>query len=121
MEFIFIAITLGFLGSFHCLGMCGPIALALPIGNARGLKRFFLVALYNKGRILTYGAMGVIAGMVGKSIVLAGYQQMLSTGVGVILLLAVIFQWAYNPLKNAGTKFYAFFNGVKNRLSIFFT
>ncbi len=121
MEFILIAITLGFLGSFHCLGMCGPIALALPIGKAKGFKRFFLIALYNKGRIISYGAMGVVAGLVGKGIVLAGYQQMLSVGVGVMLILAVIFQTIYNPLKHAGTKFYSFFNSVKNRLSIFFT
>ncbi|KAB2844430.1 MAG: sulfite exporter TauE/SafE family protein, partial [Melioribacteraceae bacterium] len=28
---IWTGFVIGFLGSFHCIGMCGPIALALPI------------------------------------------------------------------------------------------
>ncbi|MEI6021496.1 MAG: sulfite exporter TauE/SafE family protein, partial [Bacteroidota bacterium] len=41
MSFIWAAIGLGFVSSFHCIGMCGPIALALPIGKANPLERFF--------------------------------------------------------------------------------
>ena len=34
---------IGFLGSFHCVGMCGPIALALPIGNSSNFEDDFTI------------------------------------------------------------------------------
>ena len=47
------AFLLGLVGSAHCAGMCGPLALALPAtGNTRGT---FLAGrlLYNAGRLVT--------------------------------------------------------------------
>ncbi len=69
--------------------MCGPIVLALP---AAGQNRFTLVIgrlLYNLGRTLTYAAMGIVGGLAGKALVVAGYQQGLSIGLGVLILLMV--------------------------------
>ena len=85
------AITLGFLGSFHCVGMCGPIALALPSpSEANGgllIGRF----LYNIGRIFTYGLLGLIAGFIGKSFSFIGWQNNLSVITGIIIILFVLF------------------------------
>lgn len=89
MEFVTAAIALGFLGSFHCIGMCGPIALALPVHNQPPVLKYALIALYNLGRIFTYSIFGIIAGVIGKGIILAGYQQALSIAVGILLLLSV--------------------------------
>lgn len=80
------ALVMGLAGSLHCAGMCGPLALALPVGIA---NRAHFVAgriLYNAGRILTYAAMGAIFGLAGKTVVLVGLQRGLSIAVGVILL-----------------------------------
>lgn len=80
-----IAFGLGILGSLHCAAMCGPLQLALPLpaGNAR---RFINGrVLYQLGRIATYCLLGVLAGLIGKSIFLTGLQRCLSIALGVAL------------------------------------
>lgn len=111
MEFLLAAISLGFLGSFHCVGMCGPIALALPVHNKTPLEKNLLIALYNFGRILTYSAFGLLAGIVGKSFALAGLQQTLSITLGIILLLSVFLPFSKS------VSGYGFFLWIKTSLS----
>ncbi|TYP94063.1 hypothetical protein LX73_1787 [Fodinibius salinus] len=90
MEWILAGITFGFLGSFHCVGMCGPIALALP-QQSNKQTRFFLSRLtYNAGRVVTYTILGVIVGWLSRMVSISGYQQGLSIGMGTVLLLALI-------------------------------
>lgn len=81
-----IAIALGLLGSLHCVAMCGPLQLALPMPSG-GAGRIILGRLvYQLGRITTYGLLGVVGGLVGKSIFLAGFQRWLSIALGVAVL-----------------------------------
>lgn len=82
--------ALGFLGSFHCIGMCGPIALALPLPAQHWVARITGILLYNGGRLITYALFGALFGWLGKSFVIAGYQQALSIGLGVLILLVVL-------------------------------
>jgi sulfite exporter TauE/SafE len=96
MEFLLAALTLGFLGSFHCVGMCGPIALALPVDHSHPAKRILGTLSYNLGRILTYGAMGALFGLLGKGFVMAGYQQWLSIGLGVAILVDVLWPKSFS-------------------------
>jgi sulfite exporter TauE/SafE len=90
MAIFFAAITLGFLGSFHCVGMCGPIALALPLNRESLFSKICGVLLYNVGRIFTYSLVGGLFGLIGQSIVIAGYQQGLSIALGVAILIMVL-------------------------------
>lgn len=90
MEFIIAAVTLGFLGSFHCVGMCGPIALALPLNRQNSFTKILSGVLYNSGRILTYGFFGLFFGLLGKGFIISGYQQALSITIGILILIAVI-------------------------------
>lgn len=86
---IWTAFLFGFLGSFHCLGMCGPIALAVSAkDNSPFLKNKIV---YNLGRTLTYSAMGGLIGLVGFSFSLAGVQQWVSILMGVVILLMAFF------------------------------
>jgi len=85
------AFTLGLLGSLHCLGMCGPIAVALPGGGPRQSTYAVGRLLYNLGRVLTYTLLGLVAGLVGKTVALAGLQRWVSIGVGLLLLAAALF------------------------------
>lgn len=78
---------IGFLGSFHCVGMCGPIALALPIGKTSNVELIFSRILYNLGRIVTYSFFGAIFGLFGKGIAFAGLQRYASIGLGVAILI----------------------------------
>jgi uncharacterized protein len=91
MDTIFIAALLsGLIGSLHCLGMCGPIVLMLPVGAT--FKGGFILSrlTYNFGRVITYAILGAICGLLGHLVILAGYQQVLSIAVGAIILLAFI-------------------------------
>ena len=108
------AFVFGFLGSFHCVGMCGPIVLAVP-GKSLGSK-----LLYNIGRAITYAVMGLAIGIVGEGFSLAGYQQTLSIIVGAAMLLIVIFTKYKHfdlPLSGAISKLWIF---SKNKLTPLF-
>jgi sulfite exporter TauE/SafE len=82
--------VVGMLGSLHCVGMCGPLALALPVPSGPAGMFFLGRMLYNGGRAVTYALLGAAAGSVGRFIVLAGWQQGLSIVTGGVLLLSVV-------------------------------
>jgi uncharacterized protein len=83
-------LALGFLGSLHCIGMCGPIALALPSQSKSKLSFYSGRILYNLGRVMTYSIMGLVIGLIGQKINLAGYQQIVSIVLGVVILVIVL-------------------------------
>ena len=84
------AFTLGLVGSLHCAGMCGPLALAVPV-MGRSRRAIILSRLtYNSGRILTYAILGLVFGTMGQGIARAGIQQGVSIAVGVLLLLGLL-------------------------------
>lgn len=91
--FIISAFILGFFGSFHCIGMCGPIALTLPVHHLSGGKKAAGILLYNSGRISAYAALGMIFGWLGMQLYLGGLQQWLSLITGLLLLLVVLLRY----------------------------
>ena len=92
MIWIGTALLMGFLGSFHCVGMCGPIALAIPRGHASSSRYLTGRLLYNLGRTTTYTLLGVMMGLFGEGIQFLGWQQGLSIGLGMALLTMLLFQ-----------------------------
>lgn len=81
---------LGLLGSLHCVGMCGPLAMALP-GFKQPTSRFIKGRiLYNLGRAVSYAMMGLLFGAIGFGFYFAGIQQALTITVGVLILLNVM-------------------------------
>jgi uncharacterized protein len=86
---IIAAFVIGILGSFHCLGMCGPIAIALPKRNDNWWINHFGNLLYNAGRIVTYSILGLVFGLFGSGLVLFTTQQTVSIIAGVLLILSV--------------------------------
>jgi len=89
------AFLIGLAGSLHCIGMCGPIAIALPTGESRLPAYVTGRVLYNIGRTITYSLMGLACGFVGKTILVAGYQRWLSIALGILILLAVFLPSKY--------------------------
>lgn len=87
---IFTAFVLGFLGSLHCAGMCGPLALALPQTGSSPAAYTLGRLAYNGGRILTYCALGLAFGLLGKTFAMAGVQQWASIALGVALLAGLL-------------------------------
>ncbi len=90
MGILFTALGLGLMGSLHCLGMCGPIALSLPLRGDNRLQRIAGGLLYNLGRTTTYGLMGAIFGLIGHSFHLLGFQQWISVIMGVFMIASVV-------------------------------
>ncbi|WP_298238910.1 sulfite exporter TauE/SafE family protein [uncultured Algibacter sp.] len=84
------ALILGLLGSFHCVGMCGPIAFMLPVDRTNTVKKISQISIYHIGRLLAYSLIGLVFGLIGKSLFIFGYQQQLSIIIGVLMILVVI-------------------------------
>jgi len=97
MEYIS-ALVLGLLGSFHCVGMCGPIAIALPLKKESWFEWISSSLTYNIGRTITYGILGAIFGLLGKGIAVGGLQQWASIIIGVIMILSVLFPFIFRKI-----------------------
>ena len=85
-----VAILTGLAGSLHCIGMCGPLAMALP-GEGSQKNNFISRIFYNSGRIFSYGILGAIFGLLGQGFSLFGLQRGLTLSAGIILILILIF------------------------------
>lgn len=91
MTILISAFVIGLMGSFHCAGMCGPIAIALPLHGNTVPQKIFGGALYNIGRTITYGIMGAIFGLLGQGLQLLGFQQKISVVMGAVMIISVLF------------------------------
>lgn len=89
------ALLIGLAGSLHCVGMCAPLTLALPLPFGERLRVFAPLLIFHAGRILTYSMLGVVVGFLGKGLVLAGFQQIFSIVFGAAMLLSAlaVFRW----------------------------
>lgn len=120
MGFLIAALSLGFLGSFHCIGMCGPIAMALPLRTGNRWVRIGGGLLYNTGRALTYGIFGLLFGLLGKGFVIGGYQQAISVVLGVLILIGVFLPANVNPEQGLTKVIFPFVAKVKSLLGKLF-
>ncbi len=84
------AFLLGLAGSLHCAGMCGPLALALPATGTGTVGYVTGRLAYNLGRLATYSLLGVVFGLLGKSLALIGVQRWLSLGAGCVILAGLL-------------------------------
>lgn len=118
------AITSGFLiglfGSFHCVGMCGPLALALPINTTNKAKRLLATSLYNLGRLTAYTSIGLLFGLIGQKIFLGTLQQKISIAIGVAILLFVLVEYVFKGFSKI-----LFLNGfykiIKEKLAVIYS
>ncbi|MEI7734512.1 MAG: sulfite exporter TauE/SafE family protein [Ferruginibacter sp.] len=99
-QLLIAATAMGMLGSFHCVGMCGPLALSLPLKNDSAATKFFGAMLYNSGRIVTYAVFGLVFGLIGTSVALFGYQQWLSVILGISILVFMLLPKKITAVKN---------------------
>ncbi|MFL1012334.1 sulfite exporter TauE/SafE family protein [Flavisericum labens] len=110
------AFVLGLLGSFHCVGMCGPIAFMLPVDRTSALKKASQIAVYHFGRLLAYSIIGLVFGIIGKSFYLFGFQQQLSIAIGVIMILMVLIPQHQLNKYSFSKPIYKFISKIKSAL-----
>jgi sulfite exporter TauE/SafE len=84
------ALGLGLVSSFHCVGMCGAIAFSLPVQGMSPVKKTTGILLYNAGRITMYSVFGLLFGLLGRQIYVAGFQQWFSIAAGILIILVVL-------------------------------
>lgn len=80
----------GFLGSFHCLAMCGPFVSFYSFRPSQHPSLRHLA--YHTGRLMSYLAVGLIVGLLGQGLLYVGaYLQvqkllMIALGLGMIAI-----------------------------------
>ncbi|WCC41778.1 sulfite exporter TauE/SafE family protein [Tenacibaculum finnmarkense] len=84
------ALIFGLLGSFHCIGMCDPIAFMLPVDRTNKITQFFQILSYHFGRLFTYSLIGLLFGFLGKGFYFFGFQQQLSIAAGILMILVIL-------------------------------
>lgn len=87
---LYSAFIFGLISSFHCIGMCGPIAMMLPVDRNNPAKKAVQFITYHLGRITAYGSIGLLFGLLGKGFFLAGIQQQLSIFIGIAMILVIL-------------------------------
>jgi sulfite exporter TauE/SafE len=87
---LYSAFIFGLISSLHCIGMCGPIAMMLPVERNNLSKKVTQILTYHLGRLSAYGTIGFIFGLLGKGFFMAGIQQQLSIFIGVAMICIVL-------------------------------
>lgn len=113
---LYTAIIFGLLSGFHCVGMCGPIALMLPVDRNNPSKKVLQLMLYHSGRFISYAFLGLLFGALGKGFYLAGMQQQLSIVVGLLMILWVIIPENQLAKYNFSRPMYRLISKVKSQL-----
>ena len=87
---LYSAFIFGLISSLHCIGMCGPIALMIPVDRTNPAKKTTQIITYHLGRLTAYALIGLVFGLVGKGFFLAGIQQRLSVFIGVAMIITIL-------------------------------
>ncbi|WP_306643664.1 sulfite exporter TauE/SafE family protein [Sanyastnella coralliicola] len=95
-------LILGLASSLHCLGMCGPLVLALPGGNKSASRRWFNRFNYHLGRIVVYGVLGSIAGLIANGIELFTWQRSVAIFGGIAMIVFALVPALVHKMKFTG-------------------
>lgn len=93
--------SLGLISNLHCIGMCGPLVIAVPISD-NPTRKWIDILTYHLSRIFVYGILGLFIGMLGSQLSIWGMQQAVSIIGGVIILIyaiSKIFKTSFLPNK----------------------
>ena len=109
-------LILGLLGSLHCVGMCGPIAFMLPVDRSNSFRKVGQISLYHLGRLLAYSIIGLVFGLVGKSLYIFGIQQQLSIAIGILMIVVVLIPYKTFNKYNLSKPLHRAISKVKSNL-----
>jgi len=112
MSYQNLAFMIGLLGSVHCVGMCGPLAFGVPSLRSGWFYLVLDKLLYQSGRIISYCILGVLIGLLGRQIWLAGLQQGVSILSGLLIILAALSRIFKFSLSNSSSLLLKPFNAM---------
>lgn len=116
IALILSAFGLGVASGFHCVGMCGPIALSMGLTRQQALNYHLQNITYNLGRVFTYAILGALLGIIGAGFQFAGLQKYLTIGVGILLVLMAILSFGKSDFSSKIPFLSNFLRSVKNNL-----
>jgi len=117
------ALLMGFFGSPHCLGMCGGLvsAFGLSMKDVSPVKRRVLIATYHLGRLLSYSFLGLLAGLIGTTVLeplmIGNSMPRLLLG-AVLVLVGVTMLGApfLTKLERFGMRFWQFLSPLRQKV-----
>ena len=113
---LYTAFIFGLISSLHCIGMCGPIAMMLPVDRENPTKKATQILTYHFGRLTAYGAIGLIFGLLGKGFFMAGIQQQLSIFIGVCMIVIILIPERIFARYNFSKPIYKAISKIKQQL-----
>lgn len=113
---LFSALFFGLISSLHCIGMCGPIAMMLPVDHKNPTKKALQILTYHFGRLTAYGFLGLAFGLLGKGLFIAGFQQNISIAVGVLMIIIAIVPEKVFARYNFSKPVYKVISSIKSSL-----
>jgi sulfite exporter TauE/SafE len=90
-EWYITAFVMGLTGSLHCLGMCGPILLAVSGFYSKPTEMLMPQLFYHLGKLITYAFIGVCFGLLGQTVSLVAIQSKLLLFAGFFLISFSLF------------------------------
>ena len=109
------AFILGLMGSWHCIAMCGPIALMIPKGKSG--KTFLPLLLYHGGKILAYALVGIAMGSLALFFTSFDFQSVLLIAAGSLMIVVALFPILFNKMEAQGSRFFRPLVRVKTKLT----
>lgn len=113
---LFSAVIFGLISSLHCIGMCGPIAMMLPVSHNNPSKKVLQIMAYHFGRIFSYAILGFVFGLLGRGLYLAGFQQNVSIIVGILMIMVALIPEKTFAQYNFSKPIYRLISKVKSLL-----
>ncbi|GGF16924.1 sulfite exporter TauE/SafE family protein [Flavobacterium limi] len=113
---LYSAFILGLISSLHCVGMCGPIAMMLPVDHQNEAKKVTQIITYHLGRLTAYTTIGLIFGLLGRGFFLAGLQQKMSIFIGLAMIAAVLIPERIFSKYNFSKPVYKVISNIKSTL-----
>jgi sulfite exporter TauE/SafE len=89
--YILLGLGMGFMGSMHCIGMCGPLVMSIHKSGGTNKPNPLYQFAYHIGKILSYVLIGILFGAMGQTFNLFLSQQKLSIAIGVSFILFFLF------------------------------
>lgn len=113
---LYTALIFGLISSLHCIGMCGPIAMMLPVSRTNPAQKVVQIMLYHTGRLTSYAMLGFLFGLLGKGLYLAGIQQRISIVVGLLMIVMALVPEKVFARYNFSRPIYKLISKVKTNL-----
>lgn len=115
-----IGFLLGLLGSVHCIGMCGPLVMALPIAHKSNPQKIVALSLYHLGKIVSYSLLGMLFGLFGSQFPIFLFQRNITIFIGVFMLIYVVYVFVIQSKHISLGIFNSFYNVIVKQLSSLF-